>query len=62
MASIVSRVALVCLDVTLLARARDDVTRAFAYDDLNLFKPVWLLIATWKSVTLQGYPNINTVS
>jgi hypothetical protein len=50
------------LDSALLAQARQDVLQAFAFPDLHLFNPVWVLLATWHNVTFSGSQTSQIVS
>lgn len=50
------------LDTALLTRAKQDVLQVFAYNNLHLFYPAWVLVATWKNVTFQGSTDASLVS
>jgi hypothetical protein len=50
------------LDSVSLAQAKQDVVQSFAFPDLHLFKPVWLMIATWSNVTSKGSASTAIVS
>jgi hypothetical protein len=50
------------LDSASLAQAKQDVVQSFAFPELDLFKPVWLMIATWSNVTSKGSASTAIVS
>ena len=46
-------------DAQLLSRVANDIQQAFSFSDLDAFKPVWIVIATWSNVLYSGATGVS---